>query len=596
MRVGVGKLVASVYTWGYRRESLCLIAVITRTNRRASVYGHVARSWRGGTVGMMDATQRAGSRIHVRWRSLPFFFAGLIGWLIFFALMGLALIWLSAPSNPLGVEGWVACSLSSGVATFLAGWLAVLTMVMGLRRRGGRRHQTASAGVVWWCLFAVLELSASLLFGMLTLLLRPNAPPLYLAFLTEGAALLFLPIGGDHRARLAGEEYPEPGRASGMPLIILVFVLIGVLLPEWLWNRLHRTQPAIAPRRARSIRFHIPRPLLILPLFAALLAVTVSTIGLLVIEAPGIFPTYTLNTRDITYTLAWSPDGQYVASADEERNQLIVWDATFHRAALRLVCPYIHQGVSWSWDSSLLVTACGNIVTVWDARTGAVVRTIDGGQSALDYAWSPASDTLALLTDNNGSSHSTIQLWNVAKDTQFATFPLSSVADQIAWSPDGLWLAVAEKYGVRILAAETGETEQYLTDGNEVTNIAWAPDSTRLLMATWLPGDASVPFFLPSPPDRSVSVWDVTDATETLVVPEQPAADFSIAWSPTGQTFAVADDSIDGAAQVYAAGNGQVRFVIRGQRQISALAWSPDGQTIATSEFDGMIAFWHPEL
>lgn len=590
-----------MYTWGGWHVYPCLVAVSkdlqhSRCMRACGVSECVG--WRNA----VDAAAGSGRR-RVRWRSLPLLFAGIIGWLLDLLLFVLALVWLTAPSNPLGLDGWVACSLLSGVATLLAGWLIFVLVATQSQARDGGEHRLSSVGGVWWFLFALVEMCGLLLVGMLGLLLRPNGPPQWVAYLLMYCALLFLPTGTTRRARTTGEGSANQGRQRATPLFlylpVIVLSLVAVYIPDRLWNRLHRTPRATTPppRPARPAR-RVPRPLLLLPVFVPLLGVTVGTLGLLVIEAPGIFPASTLNTgQDITHSMVWAPDGRHLAFAEEEQNQLVVWDATSHRTTLRLVCPGIYTGVAWSPDGRYLVGDCNsdsNVVTVWDARTGGVVRTIGGGQSSLDYAWSPEGDTLALMTNNDGSPHPTIQLWNIIQGKQVATFPLLNAGNKIAWSPDGQWLAVAEMHGVRILSAESGEEAQYLSDdGNGVINIAWSPDSTRLLMATYLPDkDSASSIFFPTPTMR-VSVWQVADVRQTLVVLEQPAGDLPLVWSPTGDAFAVADDSIFGAAQVYDARTGAVRFVVRGQRQITALAWSPDGQTIATSEFEGMIALWH---
>lgn len=551
---------------------------------------------------MDRAANSSGWRI--QWRKVPLFFVGLIGWLAVLLLVVLAMVWLAATSTPLGLDGWSSFALLSGAAILLAMWLLFLPNVVRWWRMGwatthAERH-TTSNGSVWWVPVLVLPTVGN---GIISLLLRPNAPPALALDLLAVVALLLLPTGTTRQGRVAGEGDSGQVRPRTVPLFLAVFRAVAIFLPDRLWHLLHRARRTTTPLAAHVPNRHVPPALRALLMLFSLLVVTGATVALVVIEAPGIFPISMFGPKDVTHALAWASDGSRIAALEEDANQVLVWDANISAPALRLACPNAFGSLGWSPENTFLAADCAgqneNFVTIWDARTGTVVQQLPGTCCAQDFAWSPYGDVLALLVGGDGSDTATIQFWNIAQGTQVAMFPLTSAVGvgDMAWSPDGRWLAVTEEHGVLILAADTGEAVQYFSDSsNDVTNIAWSPDSTRLLVATFLPDDASGPFSLFFAPDRRVSVWDVATSRRTLALLEQPTGNLSIAWSPTSRVFAVASEAIDGVTQVYDAHTGQVRFTVRGQRQITALAWSPDGQAIATSEFDGLVAVWKPVL
>ncbi len=125
--------------------------------------------------------------------------------------------------------------------------------------------------------------------------------------------------------------------------------------------------------------------------------------------------TYTGHSLPV-YTLAWSPDGKYIASsnahvdyADKGNDNVQIWDATSGKALL-LYTGHFSQvyGLAWSPDGKLIASASyDKTVQIWNPATGQTLVTYTGHTSAVRaVVWSPDSTLLA-----SASEDSTVQVW-----------------------------------------------------------------------------------------------------------------------------------------------------------------------------------------
>jgi hypothetical protein len=157
---------------------------------------------------------------------------------------------------------------------------------------------------------------------------------------------------------------------------------------------------------------------------------------------------------------------------------------------------------------------------------------------------------------------------------------------QLAWSPDGRWLASAGSDGLLRLwtGLEAGAGETSLErKGHEggVTSLCWRPDGWRLAsggaegqVRLWSPGDDR--------PDPLVEV----KAHERAVL--------SLAWNPDGQRLASGAE--DGSLKLWGADSeGTLPWLADLDRldgAVTSLGWSPDGQTLASGGADGVLLLW----
>jgi len=167
-------------------------------------------------------------------------------------------------------------------------------------------------------------------------------------------------------------------------------------------------------------------------------------------------------------SLAWSPDGKYVAAAGQG---LILWNAA--TGTLRWSSNTSEEQVAWSPDSRYLVsygvdfngsyTSEIKRMKVWDVATGKNIATIQtGGVDALDLVWLPNGKIAAVLYNLQGGSTGTVSVWTVSATGQLGSSPCTNqfpfthdeptgpdhknfhfIVKHAQLSPDGRRLAVA---------------------------------------------------------------------------------------------------------------------------------------------------------
>ena len=150
--------------------------------------------------------------------------------------------------------------------------------------------------------------------------------------------------------------------------------------------------------------------------------------------------------------LAWSPDGQYIASTGSDKNikkwkldptttnkSVQVWRPTGERI---LTCggDSVCNGVAWSPDSTWVAAGFNKVVTIWDIATGKAVQTYTGHTEVVRaLAWSPDGSTIA-----SASTDHTVHLWQPLTGKLLLVYRQhTDKIGALAWSPDGKRIASA---------------------------------------------------------------------------------------------------------------------------------------------------------
>jgi WD40 repeat protein len=134
--------------------------------------------------------------------------------------------------------------------------------------------------------------------------------------------------------------------------------------------------------------------------------------------------------------LAWSPSGQYLATACGR--MLRLWSANGELLRTFEEQPNTIAGIDWRSDSSELVSACYGQVVFWSLLDSSPKRTFSWNGSMLCLAWSPDARYLC-----HGNQDSTVHFWIVAtgKELQMSGYPLKVA--QLCWERRSKYLATA---------------------------------------------------------------------------------------------------------------------------------------------------------
>jgi WD40 repeat protein len=122
-----------------------------------------------------------------------------------------------------------------------------------------------------------------------------------------------------------------------------------------------------------------------------------------------ITPVITLDHNSSVYSVAWSPDSNYLATGSWD-NTAKIWNAKTGTLLHTLIG---HHGtvrsVAWSPDGNYLATGSyDRTAKIWDAKNGALLHTLDHNHSVYSVAWSPDGNYLA-----TGSYDRTAKIWNI---------------------------------------------------------------------------------------------------------------------------------------------------------------------------------------
>jgi WD40 repeat protein len=279
------------------------------------------------------------------------------------------------------------------------------------------------------------------------------------------------------------------------------------------------------------------------------------------------------------WSVAWSPDGAQVALGGQD-GTVRIWDTTAWKETYQLSHGSSVKSVAWSQNGTLLASGGEDGLTqVWNWATKKAVFQLpaqkyeDQISPIFSLAWAPDSKRLAVADWGSVrivDSISGHEIWRVRRGGM-------TVVGQVAWSPDGKWLAINGEVNVLQLWDSEGRTSMdnahFLSPA---LSLAWSPDSK------WVFAGGSFP--------KKALKWNIQN-NQTIELLGRIYGVETVAWSPNGKWVALGDDA--SSVQIWSAETGQTLKALQGHTgMITCVAWSPDSTRLISSSEDGTVRVW----
>ena len=292
----------------------------------------------------------------------------------------------------------------------------------------------------------------------------------------------------------------------------------------------------------------------------------------------------------VVNSVAFSPDGQYVASGSGDRS-VKVWrlaDGTV--VSSRSDHAQSVNSVAFSPNGQWLASGSDDdTAKLYRTSNWGLVQTFTGHTNdVLSVAFSPDSKRLA-----TGSWDGTVRLWSVTNASEPLSLMHGSNVFCVAFSPDGKLLASgAWDRSIKLWDSKRGVlVDTLLGHSASVLTLAFTPDSQMLASGSWSPEFAIKVWGPPSQrPEGPTARNGLSPLNQLLfTVTNHSSSIHELIFTPNDKLISGADTT----ARFWEGLNGRFLRMISAATSVTTMAVSPDGQVIALPGANHTVKIYH---
>ncbi|MEO1525613.1 MAG: protein kinase [Planctomycetota bacterium] len=277
----------------------------------------------------------------------------------------------------------------------------------------------------------------------------------------------------------------------------------------------------------------------------------------------------------------WHPDGNLLATARYD-GKCRIWDVTRQKRIKEFDC--LGYTVSWSHDGSRLAIT---------SNTNSVVYHLDSDQTdelpeELRLAAWHGHENMLAVRGPGVVAPLRILKWN-EEETGFEdsvesneTFTIDSFHSAFCWSPNDTRFAIVSP-SARVLIIRDGEIEKEFAGGlaGKVNQLAWSPDGQYIAAAC---------------DDETIRIWDVDlETSEVAVLDGHSNPVTAVDWNRDGSRLA--SGSTDGTIRMWESSDWKETFFQKTDSSgITTLDWSSDGKRLAVGDLSGNLVVFQTDL
>ncbi len=286
---------------------------------------------------------------------------------------------------------------------------------------------------------------------------------------------------------------------------------------------------------------------------------------------------------NLRYRSAWSPNSQYFAwGTSNDDDSVYLWN----RAADELFELRGHTDsvwcLAWSPDSKQLISGgIDKTLRIWDIASREVVHSLQTPDYVSDVAFSPDGELITAAVKRKG-----VLVWQAGSGELLTELGVEMSVEkprdfelvQLSWRPDGRQLAVCTTKAWLLFRRDNWSLNRNVgLPYQRGQDIAWSPDGSKLAVA-----DGQV-----------ISLWDPAAVEPERVLTGHTAPVINVDWSPTNQQLVTSDNL--GSVKIWDLNSRNNPTLVSVDAELQSLAWTNDGDSLLLEHTDGGTSTWNPQ-